>query len=284
MGGQRLLTVGQAGAEIAPRPVEAVADGDVVATLRTLAHRYPPELVAAQVEDVPRIAFHIALVRDRQLPSDVICDLGGGVGLFSLGCAALGMSSMLVDDFADTISGHRPDSILALHRAHRVDVRQQDVTAGLNVEPESLGAVTCFHSIEHWHSSPKKLLADVMTALLPGGLFILAAPNAVNLRKRISVPLGFGNWSSMAEWYDTNRFRGHVREPVVADLRTIAGKMGLIDVTIVGRNWLGLQHRRTAVRLATRLGGRLLELQPSLCSDIYVIGRKPVETGSRFGW
>jgi hypothetical protein len=122
-----------------------------------------------------------------------------------------------------------------------------------------------------------------MTALVPGGLFILAAPNAVNLRKRISVPLGFGNWSSMAEWYDANRFRGHVREPVVADLRTIAGHMGLIDVTIVGRNWLGLRHRRTAVRLATRLGGRLLELRPSLCSDIYAIGRKPVETRTRSG-
>ena len=52
-----------AGAEVGPRPVEAVADDDVVATLRRLAYRYPPELAAAQVEDVPRMAFHIALVR-----------------------------------------------------------------------------------------------------------------------------------------------------------------------------------------------------------------------------
>jgi 2-polyprenyl-3-methyl-5-hydroxy-6-metoxy-1,4-benzoquinol methylase len=277
------MTVSQAGAEIAPRPVEADADGDVVATLQRLAHRYPSELAAAQVEDVPRIAFHIALVRDRQLPSDVVCDLGGGVGLFSVGCAALGMPAMLVDDFADIISGHQPDSILALHRAHGVEIRHQDVTAGLNVRPESLGVVTCFHSIEHWHSSPKKLLADVMTALVPGGWFILAAPNAVNLRKRISVPLGFGNWSSMAEWYETDPFRGHVREPVVADLRTMTSDMGLIDVTILGRNWLGLHHRHPVVRLVTRLVGRLLELRPSLCSDIYVIGRKPVEPVSRPG-
>jgi len=55
-------------AEVAPRSVEAVADGDVVATPQTLAHRYPPAFAVAQVEDVPRIAFHIALVRNRQLP------------------------------------------------------------------------------------------------------------------------------------------------------------------------------------------------------------------------
>ncbi len=271
----------QAGAEIAPRPVEAVADGDVVETLHRLARRYPPDLAAAQVEDVPRTAFHIALVRDRQ--SELVCDLGGGVGLFSLGCAALGLPVMLVDDFEDFIHGHRPDSILALHRAHGVVVRQHDVTAGLDVPPASLGAVTCFHSIEHWHSSPKKLLADVMTALVPGGLFVLAAPNAVNLRKRISVPLGYGNWSAMTEWYDAGRFRGHVREPVVADLRAIARDMGLVDVQILGRNWLGLHHRSRAIRLVTRLVGRLLELQPSLCSDIYLIGRKPSGTVSRRG-
>jgi SAM-dependent methyltransferase len=277
------MSVIQAGAEVAPRPVEAVADGDLVATLRRLAYRYPPELAAAQVEDVPRMAFHIALVRDRQPTRGVVCDLGGGVGLFSVGCAALGMPAMLVDDLADIVSGHRPDSILALHRAHGVDVRQHEVTGGLHVPPASLGAVTCFHSIEHWHSSPKKLFADVMTALAPGGLFILAAPNAVNLRKRITVPLGYGNWSPMTEWYDTDRFRGHVREPVVADLRAIASDLGLVDVTILGRNWLGLNHRHRAVRLATRVLGRLLELQPSLCSDIYVIGRKPIDTVLRPG-
>ena len=135
------------------------------------------------------------------------------------------------------------------------------MTAGLNVPPASLGAVTCFHSVEHWHSSPKKLFADVMTALAPRGLFILAAPNAVNLRKRLTVPLGYGNWSPMTEWYDTHRFRGHVREPVVADLRAIASDMGLVDVTILGRNWLGETIGIEAVRLATRVVGRLLELR-----------------------
>jgi hypothetical protein len=72
-----VLIVSQAGAEIAPRPVEAVADGNVANS----GHRYPPELAAAQVEDVPRKVLRIAaLVRDRQLASNAVCDLDG-IGL-----------------------------------------------------------------------------------------------------------------------------------------------------------------------------------------------------------
>jgi hypothetical protein len=47
--------------------------------------------------------------------------------------------------------------------------------------------------MEHWHHSPKRLFRQVSDKLLkPGGRFVLAVPNCVNLRKRLSVPLGVG--------------------------------------------------------------------------------------------
>ena len=62
--------------------------------------------------------------------------------------------------------------------------------------------------MEHWHNSPKKLFHEVMAKLKKGGIFILSSPNCHNLRKRISVPLGYGKWSSMEGWYEEEKFRG----------------------------------------------------------------------------
>ncbi len=128
--------------------------------------------------------------------------------------------------------------------------------------------------MEHWHRSPKRLFAAIIESLVPGGLFIVGVPNVVNLRKRITVPLGRGKWSQMAHWYETERFRGHVREPDVDDLRYIARDMNLTDVEILGRNWAGYLSRNRWMQLATALIDRPLRLRPSLCSDLYLIGRK----------
>jgi SAM-dependent methyltransferase len=137
--------------------------------------------------------------------------------------------------------------------------------------------VTTFDSMEHWHHSPKRLFRQVGKQLLkPGGRFVLAVPNCVNLRKRLSVPLGVGKWSSMEDWYQEPEFRGHVREPDVADLRYIALDMGLREVQILGRNWVGYVSRSRFVRLATRIADRPLRMFPSLCADLYLTGHSPI--------
>ena len=72
----------------------------------------------------------------------------------------------------------------------------------------------------------------------------------------------------------SNFFRGHVREPDVEDLHYIARDMQLAQVEIFGRNWAGYLGGR-AVRTLTRLLDPLLQRRPSLCSDLYLVGRKP---------
>src|SRR5690606_24685391 len=121
----------------------------------------------------------------------------------------------------------------------------------------------------------KELFHQVIDKLRPGGAFILGAPNCVNLRKRITTPLGWGKWSALADWYEQPVFRGHVREPDVADLRYIAADMGLRDVEIFGRNWIGHLSPNPLVRAATFVLDRPLRLAPSLCADLYMIGQKP---------
>jgi hypothetical protein len=104
---------------------------------------------------------------------------------------------------------------------------------------------------------------------------MIGVPNCVNLRKRLTVPFGHGKWSSMASWYDEPEFTSHVREPDVDDLAVIARDLGLEQFRIVGRNWSGHASSSRVIRAAARLSDHLLRLRPSLCSDLYLIGRKP---------
>jgi SAM-dependent methyltransferase len=244
--------------------------------LRSLACEYPARLIPSQLMDVERMAFALELVRQYTTGKIAICDIGGGIGLFSVACAALGWQSILVDDFGDAVNLELGDAALGPHRKHGVQVIARDVAAqGLDFAPASLDVFTCFDSMEHWHNSPKRLFHSVMSMLRPGGLFVLSGPNCVNLRKRLMVPLGYGRWTPLAEWYEKERFRSHVREPDVSDLRYIGRDMGLANVRILGRNWGGLTSRSAVIRTLSRLADPLLRLHPPLCSDIYLVGTKP---------
>jgi len=259
-----------------PRGVDRLkpTPGEIAEQLEAIAAAYPGELVAAQKQDVARIGFNIGLVTERAGRDVAICDLGGGIGLFSVGCAALGMRATLVDDFGDSVNREYAQVPQQVHRKYGVEVVSSDVIESPPVFADgAFDAVTSFDSMEHWHHSPRGLFQRVVRWLRPGGLFVLGVPNCVNLRKRITVPLGMGKWSSMADWYEQPRFRQHVREPDTADLRYIARDLELREVEILGRNWLGYTSARQWVRLGTPLLDIPLRLFPSLCADIYLVGR-----------
>jgi SAM-dependent methyltransferase len=258
-----------------------VNSNNLTSVLTGVAAQYPPAMVVGQQRDVARIGFNIGLVLEAAAPKTAanlsICDIGGGIGLFSVGCAAFGFKRvMLVDDFRDAVNLETGDAIFGLHKRLGVEVYSRDVIAdGIGDICAGADVVTTFDSMEHWHHSPKRLFAQVMRSLNPGGVFVLGVPNSVNLRKRLTVPFGIGKWSPMPDWYENEVFRHHVREPDVDDLGYIARDMGLSDVRIVGRNWLGYHSPSQAIRFATMLMDYPLRLRPSLCADIYLVGRKP---------
>jgi 2-polyprenyl-3-methyl-5-hydroxy-6-metoxy-1,4-benzoquinol methylase len=251
----------------------AVEIGQLGDELVSIANRYPPAVVPKQVRDIKRIVFQVGLIQEKKGTDISLCDIGGGIGLFPIACSLVGMNVTLVDDFRDPVNTEHNQQVLSLHESLGIRVVNRDVVQeGIDFEPESFDAVTSFHSMEHWHHSPKRLFASVVQALRPGGLFVLAGPNAVNLGKRITVPMGRGKWSQMRDWYEQDVFRGHVREPDVSDLLYIARDMHLIDVQVIGRNWLAYKHTDALVRRVTPFLDRLLQRVPSLCTDLYLIG------------
>jgi 2-polyprenyl-3-methyl-5-hydroxy-6-metoxy-1,4-benzoquinol methylase len=243
--------------------------------LSGLIAEYPADLQPLQVMDLDRIVFHVDLVLAEGATS--VCDIGGGIGLFSLGCAVSGLKVTLVDDFRDPVNLHYGDGILQLHRSHGVNVVCRDFIAqGLSdFAAGSFDAITTFESMEHWHHSPKRLFHQVMKLLKPNGTLVIGVPNCVNLRKRITVPFGHGKWSAMSAWYEPDAFRGHVREADADDLRYIARDLGLRDARIIGRNWQGHQSPSRWIRRATRLIDQFIRPIPPLCSFLYLIGHKP---------
>lgn len=236
-----------------------------------------PHIVAANRE---RASFHVGLVlslvpkRDHERPT--VVDLGGGFGDVLCALARLGYAGVLVDDFADVGAQDHQDLRNRMAVACGLTRIAADVVSEpLPFAPGSIDAFLTFESMEHWHHSPKALFARVIAQLKPGGLFVIGVPNCVNLRKRLSVPLGYGKWTSMKDWYEPAVFRSHVREPDTDDLRYIARDMGLSDVRVFGRNWIGYRKANPLFRTALRVCDRALRLAPGLCGDIYLIGRKP---------
>ncbi|MCP9456542.1 MAG: class I SAM-dependent methyltransferase [Nitrospira sp.] len=259
-------------------------------TLLEVVAQYPPHLRAAQERDVPRQAYHARLLFDYlervgKTPGNcTVMDIGGGVGMFTLLCRALGWGRVvLIDDFRDPVNEELGDGILDIHRQAGVEVITRDVIKdGL---PSELGSdvdvITCFATIEHWHHSPKRVLHQAWEKLKPRGVLIISVPNCVNVRKRLTVPFGYGKWSQMKDWYETERFRGHVREPDVEDLWYIARDLGMKQVLVKGRNWAGYVSGSALIRWCTGMADALLQLRPSLCSDLYLIGEKEVSGGNR---
>ena len=204
-----------------------------------------------------------------------VVDVGGGWGLFAASCSALGMKSTLVEDFGDPGKSDTGDPRQSLPDDYGVTVMHKDVIKeGFGLPPDSIDAFTTFDMVEHLHASPKQLFHDAMKALRTNGLFLLGVPNSVNLRKRITVPLGKGNWSHFPDWYEKKVFRGHVREPDVHDLKKIAQDISLSEYKILGRNWLSYMSQRYIIRTASKIAERTLNLFPSLCSNLYLLGWK----------
>lgn len=237
-----------------------------------------------------RIVFYCQMMEDFGLlqTGKQIADLGAGIYWFDPLIRALGPEVHLVDDLGggggiDNADRRIAEELLRRYREeYRFSMYQQDIlTSPLPFDDGSMDAVTCFHCLEHWHNSPKRLFREIMRVLKPGGLLFLATPNAANIRKRVTVPLGMNNWSPLDEWYEEEPyFRGHVREPILADLRNICQRNGLEVVAQYGRNFIGrdsqVLHRvpkslRHGIASAAQA---IMKHVPTLCSDIHVVGRK----------
>jgi len=250
---------------------------DAEAAFDTVVADYPESYGWLWKNNRTRLLWQISMV-ERHVPAGGrVLDLGAGIVPFMPVCRKLGYETVIVDDFEDEMyKSTDTDRVLAL--SDRLGVERLTGDALMN-ETTALGdgpldMVTSHDSMEHWHNSPKPVFHALWAALRAGGLFYIGVPNCVNLRKRITVPLGYGKWSQMRDWYEPEVFRGHVREPDTDDLRYIARDLGAARTEVIGRNWVGYRHPSKLVRAITPLIDRPMRPFPALCSDIYLLAWK----------
>ena len=240
-----------------------------------------------------RVTFYLGLLDQEGVlrPTGRVVDLGCGLSYFPPLLRYLGPEVTVVDDFGggglvQRGAEHITEETLARFKSSGIVVVRQDLLSNaLPMPDESVDAVTCFHSLEHWHHSPRRLFGEITRVLKPGGVLVIGTPNSVNLRKRLWVLFGKTNLATLEEWYhDGEPFRGHVREPTVGELKKLMEWNGFQVRSLKGRNFIGRESvvvaaSRPALRNAfagvvSRLDW-LLRLRASWCSDIHVVARKP---------
>lgn len=230
---------------------------------------YPSTLHSYIDNNFARFIFQAEVALSLTQPGDILLDVGAGYSPFAPLCSSMGLRTYIIDDFCDPM--HKEDGALEVLERLGVNVLSGNIfTYPWPFTASELGIITSFDSLEHWHQSPKTLLHTLAAFLRPGGSLWIGVPNCVNLRKRMTVPFGFGKWSSMSDWYESPEFRGHVREPDVDDLKYIARDIGCASPKIIGKNWLGYRSPNRLIQGLTPFVDRLLQLNPALCSDIYV--------------
>lgn len=239
-----------------------------------------------RMEFYARLAFQTGQLK----PGKVLVDLGCGLSLFGLLGRLYGPEVVLIDDFGGgggiALGGNSslPPLWEWAASSHGIRVISQDfIQNPLPLPSASVDLVTCFHSLEHWHHSPRRLFSEIRRILKPGAFLILATPNAANLRKRAFLLAGKSNFPELTEWYRDGDpvFRGHVREPVLKDLEDL---LKWNDFQIVGRwgeNFIGADSQSLSflpkflVRWVARTSACFLRLFPGLCSDLHIVGKKP---------
>jgi SAM-dependent methyltransferase len=248
--------------------------------------------VAPEIKLDARNEFYLRMLAEESVlaAGKSLVDLGAGLSVFGPMCRAYGMEVTLVDDFGGGggVEYEDPGSAQPVLDAFEREsglkiIRENFLERPLPLPDASIDAVTSFHSLEHWHNSPRRLFREIVRILKPGGIVVIATPNAVNIRKRVYVLLGKNNFPVLKDWYEMGDpvWRGHVREPVIRDLHQLAEWNGLKVIRTYGRNFIGRRSRVLRflpvgiVNAVAVWSDRLIRLFPSLCSDIHVVARKP---------
>lgn len=240
-------------------------------TLKKIVLEYPEELRKMQTEDIERVLKHILWVYKKNAR---ILDIGGGIGLFSLGCALMGMEVYLLDDFRDFINIRIGESILNLHKKFGVNVIKEDalkVDLLKIFEPESIDVVTLFDVVEHFHHSPRDLFHQIRKVMKKGGKFIIGVPNSIDIFNRIKMILGISPEAKFEEWYYNKEFRGHIREMTISELIKIARDLGFRKIKIYGENWNLSKYKP---KILFKIINEILKKFKNLCSDIYLLAEK----------
>lgn len=214
-----------------------------------------------------RILFELSLVIKA---GRKIVDLGGGVGVHSVVGQISGSEFICIDNSISK-NQRQIDAIKYAESFGVVFIEEDLLNMELPFEDNSLDAIVTFDCFEHLHHSPRNIYKQLVGKMKKGGVFVIGCPNAANILKRIRCLAGKNIWSVLDDWYFSTEFRGHVREPIIEDLKMIFNDIGLNNHKIYGRNFIGQMKYGNIINSLSYV----LKYLPTLCSNIYIQGYKP---------
>ncbi|MFL5538993.1 MAG: class I SAM-dependent methyltransferase [Longimicrobiaceae bacterium] len=254
-----------------PTPAQVLRAVDEV----DAAFPFPGYITPAERHGLAHVVPEVAR-RVRAEGTPRLLDLGSGPMSKTAVFQALGFACAAVDDLGDPWHrrGDNVERIRAFARARGIDFHLQEGTGGgIPFAPESFDAVTIFDVIEHLHESPRELLNLAGAQLKAGGVLAVTMPNAVNLRKRLSVLRGRTNYPDVDQFYlSVEGWRGHVREYTLGETAHLCEAAGfeVESATTFEGNAHGLLKG-----VALRAYLALSRLAPTLRSALLVVARKP---------
>lgn len=209
-------------------------------------------------------------------------DLGGGLNIANGVLAEMGMKVWVVD----LVEEYFPQSSMHTEGTEQVAfledkgvqfIRADLVTCNLldHFSPESVDVFSSYHTLEHLHHSPRRMLESSLEALKPGGRVFFEVPNAANLLKRGKLLAGRTNYAPYEGFWSVDTYYGHVREYSVADLLYLAEQLHLADAQVVGKNWFGALYSKVPSPRLAALIDEALQRRPGLCGSLFLSGRKP---------
>jgi 2-polyprenyl-3-methyl-5-hydroxy-6-metoxy-1,4-benzoquinol methylase len=108
-----------------------------------------------------------------------LLDIGCGTGIFCHTARAFGWQPLGIDEAGQAVDFAR--------REHHLDVQRGNFES-LALEPDAFDLVTMWDVIEH-SRAPRRLVADAVRCLRPGGLLAVSTPNQENIMEVVAGPL-----------------------------------------------------------------------------------------------
>jgi len=218
----------------------------------------------------------------QQIAQYMTCD---GQRLLDIGCGPmdktavfqqLGFECYAVDDLLDPWHRRNDNLELILEFADRMGVHfhlQSDDDYSIPFPTNSFDVVTIFDVIEHLHESPRSILNSAGLHLKDGGVLCIAMPNAVNLRKRLSVFLGSTNYVPIDQFFlNSGRWRGHVREYTLAEMVYICKATGFEVLSATAYEGPAYDKLKSPILQLYLL---FTQMMPTLRSSLCVVALKP---------
>ncbi len=246
----------------------------VKSAIKDVKSRFPTPAIIDQTEET--ITKLAKIIGEFSQPPGKLLDIGCGALDKTMVFSQLGYHSHGCDDFKDPWHANPANlgPVLELASSFGVEVHAQGDGYTVPWEKGTFDVVTIVNVIEHLSESPREILNFAGDYLRPGGLLIVAMPNSVNLRKRLSVFFGKSNYTPVRGFFEyVGPWRGHIREFTPGETRDIV-------------EWTGFEILRTNTfhgMLGNKLGNRIMRklfclvciLVPNYRDSVVVAARKP---------